>query len=345
MKKYKLNIQVPLLIKSYLPISIISSIACANQGNNSWIVNNFIQLFIPKDKKKLESFPFQDFMYYDQSLFQINDVNDNNFIFSSDKMINDIVFWIDHHNYVVVYIDEYEIPGTRNYQKKHILHSQLIYGYDVECQQFLIINFLQNNTIGEITVDFEVLVKAMFMESTKNMFLDDNISWNNRNTVHKVILIRYLVDREKYYDHGINKKYILNELYNYCFSINSSNNTCFFTGKLSGTWGIAIYSKIIGFIKEKPDNLDYRIFHLLYEHKAYMSDRLKLFEEHNEYSAGFTEVTKASDVLRMMCIKYNHTKNNKILDRMVGTIETIRDNEKQILLCVLNDYGYNVKIN
>ena len=59
---FELPIQIPPPIKSYLPISIMSNIAFANRRDNSWVLNNFIQLFIPDNAEKLESFPFQDLL-------------------------------------------------------------------------------------------------------------------------------------------------------------------------------------------------------------------------------------------------------------------------------------------
>lgn len=336
-KKLEMAIQVPPLLKSYLPISIISSIAFANQGNNTWILNNFIQLFIPEGKEKLESFPFQDFMYYDQNIFQVNNVNDNNHFFSPDNIIDEIIYWLDHNNYLVVYADEYEIPDARNYKYYHILHSQFIYGYDYDLQLFFSVNFLKDESIGKFKISFDDLKSAIFAESTQKLFAE-SASWHNRNTLHEIILIRYLPDREAFYDHGINKEYILNEINNYYKSYNSSNFSGYFTGKLRGTWGLNVYSAIINILEKKPQLLDYRMFHLLYEHKYYMIERLTLFEISSKSTEELKDVFKSTSTLRLLCIKYNFRPNEAILRKMIHILQNIRNKEINILSEVTHKY-------
>lgn len=345
MQNKQLKVQIPPKIKSYLPIAFISSIAYANQQDNSWILNNFIQLFIPEGRMKLESFPFQDFMYYDQNEFQVNDMNDHNFRFKKESFVDDIIYWIDHNNYPIVYVDEYEIPKTRFYKKKHKLHSHLVYGYDRDEKEFMAINFLKNNSMDEFQISFDVLENAFFSESTRDLYEKDLESWNSRDTYHRVVLIRYLTNRGPYYDHGINFEYIKNELKNYYLSVNSSDYTCYFTGKLKGTWGMDIYAKVVAYMQEDRPKFDYRIFHMIYEHKFYMLDRLKRMEKNNEFSSKYEAVVENADVLRMMAFKYNYVKNEGTLTRMIELLDKIRDDENNILYQMLNEQGMQVERN
>lgn len=334
-ERLELKTQFPPPIKSYLPISIISSIASANQGNTSWILNNFIQLFIPDQKEKLESFPFQDFMYYDQNIFQVNSINDNNHIFKPENIIDELIYWLEHNNYVVVYADEYKVPFTRHYKYAHMLHSQFIYGYDINTQVFLTTNFLRNSRLEKFTISFEDLKASIFSESTLKLF-KTNTDWVNRDTLHRIILIRYLENRGPFFEHGVNKDYILNEINNYCKSYNSSNYSCFFTGKLEGTWGIDVYAKIIDIIEKKPQMLDRRMFHLLYEHKLFMIERLKLFHASDKSIEEFRKVLKSTEILKMLCIKYNFKQNINILKNMVDLLNDIKTKEECVLLELLD---------
>lgn len=289
-------------------------------------MNNFIQLFIPEQREKLEPFPFQDFMYFDQNLFQVNNINDNNYIFNSDTIIEEIIFWLQHNNYVVVYADEYVIPFTRNYMRYHILHSQFIYGYDLEKKEFLSINFLNDESIGKLKICFDDLKKAIFSQSTKKLF-EDSMAWNDRNTLHKIILIRYLENRSSFYDHGVNKEYIVNELKNYYESYNSSNYSCYFTGKLIGVWGMNIYSVIIDILKKVPKEIDYRMFHLLYEHKYFMIERFKLLDVDEEIINKLMTIYKNASILRMLCIKYNLKANETTAKKMIKIVDKMKNEE------------------
>ena len=292
-------------------------------------------MFIPDQKEKLESFPFQDFMYYDQNIFQVNNINDNNHIFNPNNIIDELIFWLENNNYIVVYVDEYEVPLTKHYEYRHMLHSQFIYGYDIKLQVFFTTNFLKNNRLEKFTISFEDLKAAIFSESTLKLF-KENTDWVNMDTLHKIILIRYSVNRQTFFDHEVNKDYILNEINNYCKSYNSSNQSCFFTGKLEGTWGIDVYAKIIDIIEKKPQILDRRMFYLLYEHKMFMVERLKLFHMSDKSIEEFRKILKSAEILKMLCIKYNIKQNIDILKNMVVLLKDIRSKEKYVLLELLD---------
>ena len=324
-----LPIIFPPPIKCYLPISIVSSIVTANIDDNSWIMNNFIQLYIAEGFEKLESFPFQDFMYFDQNLLHVDIIN--NFNHKLEKnIINEIIEWIDNGNYVIVYVDEFEVPGTYSYRKTHLIHSQFIYGYNMENKSFKILNFNTNKILSELDVSFTDMENAIFSETTKERFCSSNI-WSNRDVDHKIILIRLTDNKNSFYSHRINKEYILNEIKHYYESENTSNYTNYFTGQLHGTWGMDIYPEIIRILKLQRNCLDYRMFHVLYEHKVYMKERLELFDCGEKYSDRYLDLIKKSDRLRAICLKYNIRPSKMLIERMIELVMELYNREKSVL--------------
>lgn len=332
-----LPIIFPPPIKCYLPITIVSSIVTANIGDNSWIMNNFIQLYIPKGSEKLESFPFQDFMYFDQNLLHVDIINDFNHKLEKN-IIYEILEWIDNGNYVIIYVDEHEVPGTYFYKKSHLIHSQFIYGYNMAQKKFKILNFNSKKILSELEVSFADMENAIFSESTKERFLSSN-SWNDRDIGHKIILIRLTDNKNSFYFHRLNKEYILNEIKHYYDSENSSNYTSYFTGQLHGTWGMDIYQEIIKILKLQRNRLDYRMFHVLYEHKVYMRERLGLFDFGEKYSDRYFELVRKSDRLRAICLKYNTCPSEMLIDRMMELVMELYHSEKSILYNFLLEKG------
>lgn len=322
-----LPIKYPPSIKSYLPISIISSITQANIGDDSWIMNHFIQLFIPEGRKKIETFPFQDFMYFDQNLFRANIMTDSNSEFSEKTFISKIIQWIDHENYVIVYADEYEIPQTRSYKRNHILHSIFIFGYNLNNQEFKILNFSnKTNNIEILYIRFEDVKNAFFSKSTIDLYKDSDITWSHKNTSHKIVLLQFTLSKNNAYVQDINIEGIWFELENYYLSKNSSIYTSFFTGKLLGTWGMSCYDKLLNMLQEKQ--VDYRAFHLIFEHKIQMNKRIRILSDDVELIEKYQAVIELSHKLRMYCLKYVLSKENKLIDKMIELLCDVRDIEK-----------------
>lgn len=204
----------------------------------------------------LESFPFQDFMYFDQSMFRADILNDGNYNFDGNDIFLDIVKWINHDNYVIIYVDEFHVPGTRFYKKKHILHSELVFGYDSDSRKLSILNFSKlSDDIREIEVEYSDVEKAIFSCSTIELFHDEKTTWSHKGTEHKIVLIRFTFDKSPVYIQDINKEHIMFEISNYCNSINSSNYTNYFTGKLLGTWGMDCYKAVINILNNYPPKL------------------------------------------------------------------------------------------
>ena len=300
----KLDITFPPPLRSYLPIAIISSIITANTRNEDWILNNFIQLFIPEGRNKLESFPFQDFMYFDQSLIRVNRVILKEDELNAEQLLSSILYNLEIGNYIVLYADESRLKGVRHYQRAPILHSQFIFGYNNSKQIFYVMNFLKSTSdFGIIEISYMELINAFICHDVEK-------SIRNFGELHKMYAITPTVKKDSFYNLGINREYIMNYLYQYFHGINSSEYTAYFTGGLDGAWGVNIYSKILGYIEKCESYIDRRMFYVLNEHKIYMRKRfeyLQLWDLAKQYD----EIIHISTVLKNLCLQYNCRPSNK----------------------------------
>ena len=318
-------------ISSYLPLSIIAAISLANQSNNEWIYLNFIQLVIRNGTEKLESFPNQDYMYFPQQNLSITNLVDENFIFDKRYLEKNILLWLSNKNYVVMYCDEYLVPFTRNYKKKHILHSQFIYGVNVSKGVFYCVNFsAKNQQLEKLEIPIKDIIEAFFPNLT--VMLSDN-SYNINNYKHRIVLIKY--QAKKISDSKLEKIHIKEQISDYLNSNNSSIKTSYFTNFISGVWGIEIYNVILKILLEEREHLDYRMFHLLYGHKLYMKERLLYMKFDNINLENVNYLIQCSNRLRLLCIKYNIKPCKRLVNKMVELIKSIKQIEIEILSSIV----------
>ena len=87
----------------------------------NWIYNNFIQLYHNGFGKE-DYYPNSDFAYQDKLYLSATELNEQNYKLNFKSFIDDMLFWIDNGNYIVIYLAESQIPGTRFYKKSDIIH-------------------------------------------------------------------------------------------------------------------------------------------------------------------------------------------------------------------------------
>lgn len=292
-----LPVVIPPPIQCYLPISIIANIATANMKNLNWIMHNFVQLFKYADAEKVETFPVQQFMYVSQSTISCKEIT--NEVMSKERIdvIEDIIYCINHGHYVVIYLNENLVPGMRNYQRKEIVHSKFIFGYNKEKQIFKVINFAKETDQMEvIDVTFSD-VRSNFYSAGLSDLYEKCKSEYVRKKGYQFYALQYCGNIDNI-DSTLNIEVIREQIRQYLYSINSSIYTSYFTGTLHGIWGMNVYDEIGAMILKK---MDIRCLCLLYEHKIFMQHRLNFLDESlaKEYSA----VVKMANILKMYCLK------------------------------------------
>lgn len=343
------SLELPILfpppIKSYLPYSIISSIILGNEKTHNWLYNNFIQLYMKSPDTLVETYPNQDFFYADQSLLKSTELTSLNYQLDSKKLIEDLIFWLDNSNYIVIYLPESNIPGTRFFNQKPFLHSQFIFGYDLKSRVFKLMNFSnKTNDIAIINVNFDDLLNAFNSNEHKALFETPHLDWRFKNKQFRIILLRYHNYNTFCYNCNIDIDSINFQLFNYFKSKNSSLGNVFFTCSQKGIWGISIYNEVLKRLDNaEAKNLDYRLFHLIFEHKTIMQSRFKELSKNfevNDFTEDWNLMIKLSDKLRLLCMKYNITGNSNTRERMKELVTELYHTELKTLERYFTDIGY-----
>ena len=146
-------------------------------------------------------------------------------------------------------------------------------------------------------------------------------------------MIKY--QAKKISDSKLEKIHIKEQISDYLNSNNSSIKTSYFTNFISGVWGIEIYNVILKILLEEREHLDYRMFHLLYEHKLYMKERLLYMKFDNINLENVNYLIQCSNRLRLLCIKYNIKPCKRLVNKMVELIKSIKQIEIEILSSIV----------
>jgi hypothetical protein len=119
-------------------------------------------------------------------------------------------------------------------------------------------------------------------------------------------------------------------------------------------FGINVYNNALyyvkNYLKENPDRIENRIFHILLEHKQMMLLRIKYLGENGYLNDSqfiyikYKEITTLAYVLKNLHNKYTITTSPKLLNKMSVIIEEIRDKEISILKYLLKNVYIKQKV-
>ena len=226
-------------------------------------------------------------------------------------------------------IDASKISRTRYYGRKTLCHSAFIFGYnEIGIYQ---VDFLRSGKLGIINVPYEELLEAFFspelppiFRNEKNMKVDYNVTLIEPRDNIKVDLNSEII------------KFWLEE-YLQARTIQMHNN--YFVQDENTVSGIKVYECMIALIdKMKADkNIDYRMFHALYEHKKLMVNRIEelikqgIIVDAEELLAEAQYVRKLAEICRMLILKYNVMPKDEELSDVKNTLRKIRDKDMVLL--------------
>lgn len=296
-----------------------------------WIYNNFIQItyahtwgiFAFENHVRLLS-NCPGISYYEIPRIVVD--------YKWDKKVENLIIEaLEMDYYVYIYVDRYYIKQSSSYQKYCSPHEVLICGYDLSKRTFTIADNLENGKFVVTECTFDEVEKGYWAIKSKYDFMTN---------------IRYLKQNKEYTCH-INLPQIILNIDNYLLSKKNYD----LIQDQEFDYGFDAYHRLFADIlnAEKSFELDWRGFHLLYEHKILMEMRIKylLDIEVISCSSSFLEaITKLKNdflVLRNLVIKYNLTLDRNILERIKGNLEDSLNRERSYLFDLLNDLKQNLE--
>lgn len=322
------------MITTYTQHAHLLSILSYYEYTYPWIYSNYIQLYINKDYK----YNWGDF--YFPFPYELRPSDTCKWIFTQrihrdvvdskwGSVINFIVESINSNNYVHTMINYFYVPLISYDNKIHFKHDILIFGYDLNEEVLYVSDFF-----GAGKYSYEKISFSDFNKAFSTYSLAKNSDYLNE------MVYLYKVNPKCDYKFNINnisnsiKSYLYGSIPEYWDIYNRDNRDDI-------VFGIDTYTTLKNYItrKRSSDEIDdIRPFYMLYDHKKIMSLRLKYLYEHQYYKNyssdninGLTKIeSQAKEVINLI-IKYNITKKNKTLDKVVNTLDIIENSEKNIL--------------
>ncbi|WP_019912635.1 BtrH N-terminal domain-containing protein [Paenibacillus sp. HW567] len=241
-----------------------------------------------------------------------------------------LISYLDQNKYIWLYLDQFYIPQSTYYQQMHKEHSVLVYGYDDAAQVFYIADNLDNGKFIKTMISYQQLITA----------------WESDICEHFRRLFRVL--HRKQGEYTLNTAHLRNQIEDYLSSKTIHQGIYWDQVPVDGPhayvqnikywiFGHEVYSYTLQLIQQAkrikgPKVLDTRIPHLLWEHKKCMAERIHYLNLGTYGLAGeYEKVVNHSLTIRNLTIKYNLTKNDRILSELDTRISEVVHTEKNVL--------------
>lgn len=305
-------------IKGYLGYAIPLGIVFAK--DNSYLPSLYNNYIMPISKKDFSTFEQadNDWMLQKEGVFKVNTMVLPKYLLQSrDDILELMLQLLENKSYILTKSNEYYIPDRNAYKKFNFDHENLVYGFDMEKQQFNIASYKNDGYYGGSLISFDEYFDALkyneFTDFTFNI-LTKVTDYKPRFDIEKCS--SYLCD----YLSGSNRKYDLSQD-KYCFGIDAVKNLYFY----------------IEHIKGSEKELAVRYFYFLWEHKKLMYDRIKYMTE-NGYVKGklnlyneYYQVVNASEMIKNLSLKYNIKHDDNTLIRIQNLLCSVIKNDEKIL--------------
>ncbi len=320
------------LVKGYQYLGYALSVVMTHEECLPWVYHQFIQLSSPNYQWVDFYHPheFSDYPWLETNETDCADLN-------AEQLIATWVDMMNQDKYLVMFIDEYYLSHTAFYQEEHYSHDIMLHGYDLEQQVFWASGYNRDFQYGEYSIPIEEVLAAhfSFQEANKRLI---TIRYQQA-PVHSPKVIAVVVSLEG----------LIEQLQDYVDSRPSSWRRNDIQQANAHFYGMEIYDILQNSIQtfiENNSKADIRAFHIFYEHKAAMEQRLMylaqtveglqaIFDQYPTMMPELQELTRQSTIIRNLLLKYNRSHNTASLERASQLLYTMRGQEEQVLQTVL----------
>lgn len=300
-----------------------------------WIYSNYIQLrcYPEKDEITGNRIFLLDFMPGDSSLKECpyllpQIITQEQILSYSDDILTFLLKSLDLSYYIFGICDETNMLN----RGQRILHQLFIYGYDLESQVFYVGDFTFARKYSYTTVPFEKVVDGFLNVQPGEDFVFNH----NYKNMRGLYLLKKNTE-EKYYT--FDPKFVKRTLNEYINGLNTKEHFLQMRNNLSSNvFGVNTYNSIIEQLRLLEEKIntwyDYRPFHIMYDHKVLMENRLK-YMMNNKYIPFNQDLLNEYDLVKTALLKARNTFIKAIVKRdidMLGKIKTylLEAKEKEI---------------
>lgn len=343
-KHLELSDKPPMFYSLHVAISM--SIILSNDTNLNWFYSNFCQLcFRNSYRTLLDNHDSRHLLnIYPAELTRPGQIAANlclketyvdrylHLEITNDNFIDFLINCINNNYYVSTLVDVSKLPNTRYENSAPYVHGVIIFGYNLKDNTFSILDFNKYGQLGRIDVSFQDYKSAFLADCVAVRFGGINNSIN----LYKKNIFKGKIKIEK----------IIEGMEDYLYSFNTSKKYELIMPELDGQlWGISIYDGLLEYLEyvsSKKINVDYRMFHALYEHKCIMYERFCYTRNINVFFTKECELDKLSelvektDIIRLLVLKYNTSKKLGILSQIKIYLLYIKEKEISLYASIID---------
>lgn len=308
------------LLRNAIPLSVIGG--RRKDKAELIVLNNYIDVVFR---------PWYHFFDYDNHLYLSwrelkSCVLEKDFLRMSNINAADAVINGLRSGYCIdAWADEYYIPGKAGYNRQHLAHNLLIYGYDAISKVFLVQTYTDRGYYESIQVAPADLIKACNSE----YFLS-------------LQLIKHNTSSQVTYDISILKEKLQRYVSSGYEYANNTKNTWYDVHQLCNFSACLEFPKYIEATAEKENRIYHVCFYGYLEHKKCMAWRALYIANREElgddrFSMYEKYASQKSDLILHLGLKYNFTGDKRLIKRIVGLMEELNEKEHETVSLLINE--------
>lgn len=328
-KRLPINPHPPIAGYTVYPLAIVA----ASNRYLPWFYSQHIQVFCPSD---FSENPGAKFDFYRHPLSRQNPCPLlNAFSLHRSHCTDDhgaiapfLIRQLDENRYIQLYANEFYIPDRKKYLNTHYTHALLIFGYDLERDEFDILGY---NRLGNLAPS-RIAVEQLEIAFQRVHYLPERMEIIN--------LFAWNPDA----DFGFDIHLMAETLEDYLFSRNTSERFRMIAPPIDGLFGIETSQALIARLEsEHPGRFDIRPVHIFWEHKKCMLDRIRYLETHGHidpsdgFSSSYMQIENSARIARMIMLKLRAFPNASLLARLMIRLERLARCEANLLGCLLEN--------
>ena len=315
MKQIINNIDKDPYFKAYIDMSLCYSVIRKDHVSfDNWLFSNMTQLYFDINNMN-EVDLIRPEKYKEIKLLDTTELHYG--ILDSEKTFHKCIIDSLSDGYsAIIELDAFYIPKRRVYKKQHIFfHPNLVYGYSYETDSYILFGYNETGHMDSSEVPAEDLYKSFMtrLATPPLFFLKQNdykyeIDWCNFST----------------------------DLKNY-FSTNQGAGLDAGHIRVYGVNAMKMMIQLLDKMKKGEHRVNLRLLTLIYEHKKLMEHKARFLLEKGFEFKNMNVMEKLSenradaDFCRVMLIKYDLNKKDKIIDFIQEKLDKIIKVEEAVL--------------
>ena len=258
-------------------------------------------------------------MFRDKNIFIHKCLSKN--ISTTNELKRELIENICQGYYISATVNEYYIPNRQSFEKREFYHDILIYGYDLNKNIFYTAGYDKTAHFSTMSCNIDIVLNSILdclehkIEKPHfHFFKPKGIETTFNLEKARTSLINYINCKPNKY-----------KVYDGCYGFDAYNNL----------------TKIINESVEKNSIIRKATFHMLWEHKKLMIERLKFMKKLNidfndSIIQQYHSVVSSSKTVENLYIKYNLNKNQNIIEKINENISNISELEYNLFEQLIN---------